>query len=267
MSDASFHADPVIQRRSWRNRIALFLLFGLAAVGLFIYVTASFGIVVGEEFAPDAFRRRSFIYYEIPMIGIQVWPIEHSDSTGELEKHLVDAKILDVQPAEKGEDEHWDLVQATRGADPSMPPVAHGDARILCYYLDAVDNEGNSVWTAWSKENKPLAQVVWPAVAKVAQQQLYLLTPGLLSLAEAESDPQRLQQRINEFLSEKYLLFANCQQQLERHEEAIDLFTEALRHQPDSVEALNGRASSFRALGKSTEADADRAEVRKIAGD
>jgi len=41
---------------------------------------ALFGMVVGEEFSPDKFARRSFIYYEIPLLGIQVSPVYRDDT-------------------------------------------------------------------------------------------------------------------------------------------------------------------------------------------
>ena len=71
-----------------RARI-LFLMFAGAAV-LFVlaYMTLTFGRIQGEEFSPDVFRRREFSYYEIPLLGLQVWPITHTESTGPLENYL-----------------------------------------------------------------------------------------------------------------------------------------------------------------------------------
>ena len=75
--------------------------------GVFVYSTAQFGFVHGEEFSPYSFKRRSFTYYEIPVFGIQVSPIRHDDTTGDLEGYLTGQKL--VAPTQLTQD-RWDLV-------------------------------------------------------------------------------------------------------------------------------------------------------------
>ena len=47
---------------------------GAAVLFVLAYMTLTFGRIQGEEFSPDVFRRREFSYYEIPLLGWQVWP-------------------------------------------------------------------------------------------------------------------------------------------------------------------------------------------------
>ena len=222
---------------------------GAAVLLVLAYMTLTFGRIQGEEFSPDVFRRREFSYYEIPLLGLQVWPITHTESTGPLENYLHDKQLISL-PASLPEP-RWDLVSATRGWGGTRSIMAHSEAKILCYYLDAQDADGKHVWHRWSEEHPLQAQILWPAVTAVAKQQLYLFTPDLLWLAAAEPDADRLKQRTAELLCEKYCLLAQSHQQLGRHETAVELYTEALTHVPGRAAALIGRMRSLEALGKS----------------
>jgi hypothetical protein len=227
-------------------------VIGLAAI--LIYTVFWFGHIRGEEFAPECFRRRTFQYYELPLLGWQVWPIRHRDSTNPLESYLSGERLIGARKAPT-EDTRWDLVMATRGITGSRV-VAHGDARILCSYLDIQDAEGNRVWLEWSKKNGPLAKVLWPAVADVSRQQLYLFTPDLLQLAERATTAGNLQREISRTLGDRYYQLAESHRQLGRHDTAIELYSQALAQVPDHVGATRGRAESRAALGKQDEAAA-----------
>ena len=86
---------------------------GAAVLFVLAYMTLTFGRIQGEEFSPDVFRRREFSYYEIPLLGLQVWPITHTESTGPLENYLRNKQLISL-PARLPEP-RWDLVSATRG--------------------------------------------------------------------------------------------------------------------------------------------------------
>lgn len=228
----------------------LFLVFAAAAVLVVLaYMTVTFGRIQGEEFSPDLFGRREFAYYEVPLLGWQVWPVTRSDTTGPLEKYLRDKKLIPL-PASTPEP-RWDLVSATRGWGGTRSVLAFSEAKILCYYLDARNADGKHVWHQWSEEHPLEAQVLWPAVTSVAKQQLYLFTPDLLWLAAAEPSAERLRQRMAALLCEKYCLLADSHQRLGRHETAVELYTEALTHVPGHAVALAGRSQSLATLGRS----------------
>ena len=202
------------------GRIA-FGFLGLVLIGIVIlYAVLYFGSVKGEEFSPDSFKRRGFAYFDVPLFGIQITPIRHSDTTQDLEKYLLAEKLL---PTATKPVNRWDLVTAAVG----RRRLTQGDARILCQYLDARNKDGDSIWLKWSEDHVELAKVLWPAVAKVARQELYSFIPELFILARSESTPEKLQQGIDRTLAEKYLLTAETLKALDQPEAAAELFTEA----------------------------------------
>ena len=68
---------------------------------------------------------------------------------------------------------------ARRGAS----VVATGDAQILCRYLDVDGDGGIKLWLQWSQQHPAAARVLWPSVARVARQELYVFVPDLFALA------------------------------------------------------------------------------------
>ncbi len=86
---------------------------GLLVVAFFGGLTMMFGRVSGEEFSPEQFKRRTFSFYEIPIVGLQVWPVKHIDATGDVETEVVTKKLITVKKPEKP---RWDLVLGYRGS-------------------------------------------------------------------------------------------------------------------------------------------------------
>lgn len=201
----------------------LFLLF----VGL---VTLIFGRVSGEEFTTQGFQRRSFHYYELPIVHVQVWPMKRFDATGDLEAALVKQKLLPASAAATPQDPRWDLVSGYRGAQ----LVQQGDAFILMLYLDAHDRSGNQVWLEWTNDHPELAKVLWPVVARLAEEELYLFLPDIFELARGATDPDALQKSIDELLADKYYEFGIVQQKLGRHQAAVELLSSAVKLAPDN---------------------------------
>jgi hypothetical protein len=210
-----------------------------------LVATLLFGLNSGEEFSPGTFTRRSFYYYEIPLLGIQVTPIVREDETGSFERYLVRKGY--VKSAAPG-DPRWDLVRAARSGTTTF----RGDADILCSYLDAVDSTGSRYWEAWSEEHPKLASVLWPLVAHAANQQLYIFVPELIDLASSASKPDELQRKLRQSLARQYCRLAEVQQNLGDHETAIELLTHALEYAPEDRETLQRREMSLRALGRPT---------------
>ncbi len=222
---------------SWVSRIA-FGLLGLLLIGIVLaYTVLYFGSVNGEEFSPDSFKRRGFAYFDIPLLGLQITPIRHFDTTQDLEKYLVAEKLL---PKAAQPENRWDLVMASVG----RRSLTHGDARILSQYLDARNKDGDSVWLKWSEDHVEMAKVLWPAVAKVARQELYSFVPDLFVLARSSSAPDQLQQMIDQALADKYYLTAETLAALDQQDVAAELFAEALHYAPDRAETVRGRDKS-----------------------
>jgi hypothetical protein len=232
------------------------------ALAFLAYLTFYLGCVQGQEFSPDTFQRRSFSFYEVPLFGLQVSPISRDFITGSCETYLIDQKLIVPDP-KTASGPRWDLVFANRGFGATERLSAYSEAKILCYYLDAQDKKGISIWRGWSEKHPAQARILWPAIANLARQHLYLFTPDLMRLAEANLSPEELKSQIARTLSSKYCLLARSHQSLGRHDTAVELFTEALTHSPGMSEARLGRAEALEALGKHTDAAADRQSVQQ----
>lgn len=244
------------------------LLIGLVlTVMAVVFSTFVLGRVNGEEFSPDNFTRRTFSYFEVPLLGLQVSPIYRNDRTNSLESFLTTGKL--VKEIKTTDDQRrWDLVVAARGSDSQdQQMLGQGDARILCSYLDAEGPKKDSIWLDWSKQHPALAKLLWSTVAKLARQELYPFIPELFDAARSTTDPAALRQRMDELLSQRYHEFARAQQQLGNHEAAVELFTEAIQHAPQMVEAFSGRAASLISLGQPDRAAADSAQARTLASE
>src|SRR5687767_2566698 len=129
------------------RQIYVMIFVGLVfVVAVFIYSTLYFGFVEGQEFAADSFNRREFSFYQIPVIGLQITPIDRRDVTNDLEKYLVTQKLIATRTTTMVP-KRWDLIYARRGyATNPQQLLSQGEARILCEYLDASDAKGNHIW-------------------------------------------------------------------------------------------------------------------------
>lgn len=225
------------------KRILIGALLAMVVLVPFTFlIVVQYGVVVGEEFSPDRFQRRSYHYFEIPLFHVQITPLERNDRTNDLELYLAKQKLIPAGAAKP----RWDLATLSRGDMEGAPR----DAEILCRYLDLTDDEGNLVWLAWTKEQPDLAKTFWPAVADVARQGAYFLAPDLFHLAEQVSEPTALQQQLARRLSRRYEELGRVQQRLGQHQRAADLFAAALQYDPDFAKARQGRKKSLQTLGK-----------------
>lgn len=201
---------------------------GLAVAVLI--ATLLFGQQGGEEFCPDTFTRRSFFYFQIPLVGIQVTPIFRDDTTNSLENYLVAGKFVKRTPTDNL---RWDLVMTLSAGAKAV----RGDAEILCSYLDMADANSRLVWQHWSDTNTEAAKVLWPLVAQLARQQLYLLVPELFELASSESDPKTLAQKLDQSLVRQYQRLAEIQRRLGNRDVARELLEYARQHEPNEPQA------------------------------
>ena len=119
----------------------------------------------------------------------------------------------------------WHIVVAARGRRP--PRI--GDADILVRYLEAQNHAGQPAWVEWSEQNPQLAQALWPAIGRLAQEELYVFVPDFFELARATTDPVLLQKSLNENLAEHLFQLAKRLQQREEQAEAKHLLDEAAR--------------------------------------
>lgn len=234
-------AAPRAARRPWPKGVvyALWSILGLLAVTLLVFLlTLWFGGVHGTEFSPQTFERRSYSFYELPVIGIQVTAIRHDDLSGTAETFLTSNKYVAVPPA--GGPQDWHIIVGSRGTK----MFRKGDASILMQYLDSRDAGDYHRWVKWSEDNPKLAKVFWPAVQRLAGHDLYIFIPDLFLLAKQHSDAVKLQAAIDKLVAEKLLFLARRLQGRAEHAEAVKVLDEAAKLDPANKEIVKARETS-----------------------
>ncbi|MHB8971829.1 MAG: hypothetical protein ACYC3X_18275 [Pirellulaceae bacterium] len=207
-------------------RVFLALLVVASTLLLALVGTLIFGRVTGEEFAPDTWERRSYTYYELPLVRIQISSVTHQTSRPQLEQDLVDKQYISISNPPK----RWDLVRSYRRGT----LWRQGDAQILCRYLDAQDGDDNNPWFSWTDSHPELATILWPEVAKLAREELYFVTPDLFELAASVTDPGTFRGDLNRVLARRYQELADLQMELKNLETARRFQGESLRYASDS---------------------------------
>lgn len=204
---------------SLARRILLSLLVLLLCASAVFLIVLLFGRVKGEEFAPTHFQSRSFQYYEIPLVHIQVTPIERKSTTDLVSQHVRSRQYVTVA---QGPPEQWDIVELN-----GRP----GDAELLTSVLE-LRQDGKLYWEEWSEDNPQAAQVLWPIVQKLATRQLYVLLPDVFEIARLDPDPQSLKQRIDSFLAPAYADLTEDLAAAGKLEHARTVLDEALAEYP-----------------------------------
>jgi hypothetical protein len=223
MSQAAVPVVRTTARRKWPRWVGYvgWTLLGILLTTSFVsLMTLWFGGVHGVELNPYSFARRSYSFYEIPIVRLQVRGIrrEPVQSTAvdflEQQKYVADPKKApDV----------WHIVVGTRGArEPTI-----GDPEILVSYLDALNHETNHQWVAWSEKNPQLAPAFWKAVSRMAQEEQYIFIPDLFDLAATASDPVQFQAALNRQLAARLFELGLRLQEAEEHAEAKKYLAEA----------------------------------------
>ncbi|WP_250930875.1 hypothetical protein [Aporhodopirellula aestuarii] len=163
---------------------------------LLLIVIRTMGYVEGEEFSPTHFRSRTFSFYEIPLIHWQITPIQRESTTPPAALLFTQKNWVSPPP---GDPVDWHLVSLQRG----MEETYNADASLLLTQLRLRAN-GTGVWRKWSQDHPGLAGALWPAVAKLADRELYILMPRLLEMARQIDSPPALQSTISNYLTQEY---------------------------------------------------------------
>jgi hypothetical protein len=197
-----------------------------------VYATILFGHVEGSEFSPESFSRRSFSFYEIPLLGIQVTPVKRTAAAAPVEAYLLGQKWVAALPPAA-----WDLVAGWRGGRRVDPRGASA----LCNYLDTLDARGNLVWLDWSQTNASMAAVLWPVVARLARERLYEIIPDVMrSAAAAAEDGASLaewQTRLSRLVAERCVVLGDHYSAQRERAYAARLYELALEFDPDNSRA------------------------------
>ena len=205
-------ADAAPRQAGLRRRIGS--SFGRIATGLVagVVVTLSLGLVIfvfgrvsGREFAPSHFRMRGFSFYEFPLLGVQVTPIRRWDITPDIASRL-SATAWISRP--NTPPQTWHLVSLSRGST----AVRFADAELLTRFLEyepvaaSIDSRN---WLSWSRDHSDVANLLWPQVQKLANEELYLFIPELFAIARRADDAAAAARQIERFLDDQYAELAN----------------------------------------------------------
>jgi hypothetical protein len=180
----------------WLPIVGWSILSLLGGALLVFIATVTFGGVHGTEFCPQTFERRSYSYYELPILRIQVTGERHEDLTGATELCLTSHKY--ITPAASGKQD-WHVLVGSRGTRLRRP----GDAGLLIEYLDAKESDDYHRWARWSEEHDALAKVFWPAVQQLAMNEQYVYLPDLFDLTKTIDDSVKLKQEVDRVVAER----------------------------------------------------------------
>jgi hypothetical protein len=185
-------ASPNKIKREWSKTVGAIAALVLALL-MFVGFIMLFGAVRGEEFSPTSFARRSFVFYRIPLIRVQVTPVIRKSITNPLELHLENKRFVKIDSRAKDESaagsdggaakQRWDIVHLT----PLSRPKENGAASCLCAYLDR-PAQGGLKWLQWTKSHPRLARRLWPIVRQSAIDRLYFCVPDLMVAAEEAAE-------------------------------------------------------------------------------
>jgi tetratricopeptide (TPR) repeat protein len=132
-----------------------------------------------------------------------------------------------------------------------------GDASILVQYLDATNSDDELVWLKWTKDHPDLASKLWPAVASVARQKLYIFVPDLIAATGRATDPDRFAKQLDGILASRFQRAGAAAGELGNHQQAVDYYSRSLELAPESAAVLLQRAESYQALGETARAGQD----------
>jgi hypothetical protein len=185
-------------RRPWPRsvRLAGWTTLAVLGAGVIGYLgTATLGAVTGTEFCPQTFERRSYTYYELPFIHVQIKGEKHKDVSAATEVFLTSKKYVTQKTGGK---QDWHLIHGLRGGN-----WRTGSAELLMNYLDAKNAEDYHRWVKWSEDHPELATEFWPAVQTLAEQSRYIDMPDLFDLTKTHDDATKLKQAIDSVLTTK----------------------------------------------------------------
>ncbi len=197
MSSASTASSSSSTSRRWIPILG-WTFIGLLGVTLGVFVlTVMFGGVHGLEFCPQTFERRSYSFYELPVLRIQVTGERNEDLTGPTEQYVQSQKYFTAGTGKKD----WHVLVGSQGTRLRRP----GDAGILMQYLDAAQNGDSRRWVEWSEKNEELATILWPAVQQLALSDAYVFIPDLFDLVKTFDCDEQLKPAVKKLLDSKLI--------------------------------------------------------------
>lgn len=126
--------------------------------------------VSGVEFSPDSFTQRQFRYFRSPFTGA----IRSKRILRTVDSQCDSLVALDLIPAKGITNQRWDLVSESLQTSDILS--SDFDARFLTEYLNYSTDQ-------WNRTNVEKAEILWPEIALLVRERLYLQLPSLFHFA------------------------------------------------------------------------------------
>jgi hypothetical protein len=156
--------------------------------------------ISGVEFSPDSFTQRKFSYRRSPFTGAirgkRILTAIDSDCDSLIALNLIPSGVPTAS-------NRWDLVSESLQTGDVLS--ADFDARFLTEYLDDATDQ-------WNRTNVKKAEMLWPEIAMLVREQLYLPLPSLFHFAINSPDElsdEQFEQRLHEQLAKAWFQAAN----------------------------------------------------------
>ena len=202
----------------------------------------------GTEFSPDDFTIRHFSYQYEPLtdwvVSGRKFEKDYSHSMPDL---VTDNFIKPVFKKEKT----WHLIEDNgrylRGYS------VDSDARFLINFLALYDENYENKWTVWNSEHPNLAPVLWPLIAEMARDKIYLTVGDVLMFAldSEQTDPKQFKTDLHQKVAKAYLKLGKIDFENNDFESAEYRVTKSTEYHSDNdSEALLKRIRSAKPLAE-----------------
>ena len=241
---------PITKTKYWISMGKFKYLIIIAAVGvavlgcLMLYLT--FGCTYsGTEFSPDDFSVRYFSYKYDRFTG---WVVEdrtfYSGSTYSMSMpDLVGDKY--IKPIFKKE-KTWHLIEDNGSY--FHEHSTDSDARFLVEFLELYDENYENKWTVWNSENPKLAKILWPLIAEMARDNMYLAVGDVLTfvLNFDVTKPENFKADLHRKVAKAYLKLAQIDFENDQLETAKLRISKSIKY--DSTDEAESLLSRIHAL-------------------
>ena len=216
------------------------------ALTIYLYFGCSYS---GTEFSPDDFTIRNFSYRYEPVTGRVISGRAFEKDYAFSMPDLVADKY--VKPIFKKE-KTWHLIQDSghyfRGHS------SDSDARFLVEFLGLYDENYENRWTVWNSDNPKLAKVLWPLIAEMARDEIYLTVSDVLTFAldSEHKDAKKFKTDLRQEVAKAYLKLGKIDFENSDLKSAEYRVKKAMKyHSDDETKALLKKIRSSKPLAES----------------
>ena len=185
-----------------RKYLAIFSVVAVLIFGFFSFIYLAYGCSYsGQEFSPDDFSIRYFKYRYEPITETVLSGRTFTKDSGDWPNLVTDKLVKPIYKKEKT----WHLIHDNGNYFGGAS--VDSDARFLINFLSLRNENGENTWTAWNSENPKLAKVLWPFIAEMARDEMYLVVGDVFSFVlDADvSKPKTFQADLQREVAKAYL--------------------------------------------------------------